>query len=135
MQHEGLIGYGRLLTLLWIAVAGAAGTLARFGIQRLSLLWLGPGFPWGTLAANALGCFLFGWIAERANERLTISPEFAAVLLTGFLGAFTTFSTFAFETGDYFRQGAYGLALANLLLSQVLGVGLFFAGTYLGRSY
>lgn len=124
-----------MLTLLWIAIAGAAGTLARYGVQRLSLSLLGPGFPWGTLAANALGCFLFGWIAERVQERFTISPEFAAVLLTGFLGAFTTFSTFAFETGDYFRQGAYGLALANLLLNQILGLGLFFVGAQLGRSY
>lgn len=124
-----------MITLLWIAVAGAAGTVARYGVQRLCLSWIGPGFPWGTLAANALGCFLFGWIAERASERFTISPEFSAVMLTGFLGAFTTFSTFAFETGDFMRQGAYGMAMANLLLNQVLGVGLFFAGVHLGRSY
>ena len=116
-------------------MAGAAGTLARYGVQRLAISWLGPGFPWGTLAANALGCFLFGWIAERASVRFTISPEVGAMLLTGFLGAFTTFSTFAFETGDYMRQGAYGLAAANLLLNQILGLGLFFAGSWLGRSY
>lgn len=124
-----------MLTILWLALAGAVGTLARYGVQRLCLLWPGPGFPWGTLAANALGCFLFGWIATRASERLTLSPELSLVLLTGFLGAFTTFSTFAFETGDYLRTGAYGLAAANLLLNQALGLGLFFAGIFVGRSY
>jgi CrcB protein len=122
-----------LLTLLWIAVAGAAGTVARYGVQRISVLWMGAGFPWGTLVANALGCFLFGWIAARSLERGLMSPELAIPLLTGFLGAFTTFSTFAFETGDFMRQGAWGLAAANLLLNQVLGLGLFFLGSYLGR--
>lgn len=121
-------------TLLWVALAGAAGTLARYGVQRLCLLWPGAGFPWGTLAANALGCFLFGWIYTRAAERGTLGPEISVPLLTGFLGAFTTFSTFAFETGVFMRHGAYGMAAVNLLLNQILGLGLFFLGCAWARS-
>lgn len=101
----------------------------------MCLHWSGTSFPWGTLAANAIGCFLFGWIVTRATERGTLGPEMSVPLLTGFLGAFTTFSTFAFETGDFLRQGAIGLATANLLLNQILGLGLFFLGTLLGRAY
>lgn len=119
--------------LLWIAAAGAAGTLARYGLARGMSAWLGPAFPWGTLAANALGCFAFGWIATRAELRGWLSPAAATPLLAGFLGAFTTFSTFAFETGAFLRTGAFAAAAANLLANVVLGLGLFFAGVWLAR--
>lgn len=121
------------MSLLWIALAGAAGTLARYGLARGMSAWLGASFPWGTLTVNALGCLAIGWAATRVNERGLLAPEIATPLIAGFLGAFTTFSTFAFETGIFLRQGAIGAAAANLLANQALGIGLFFVGAWWAR--
>lgn len=120
--------------LLWIALAGAAGTLARYGVHRGAVAVLGAAFPWGTLAVNGLGCLVFGYVWSRAQEQGTIPLEVATPLMIGFLGAFTTFSTFAFETTVLLRQSAWGAAAANMLMNQVLGFGLFALGLYLARS-
>jgi CrcB protein len=121
--------------LFWIAVAGAAGTLARYGVQRGAVALLGEHFPWGTLAVNALGCLIFGlYWGSRSGAPEAIPAAVAAPLTIGFLGAFTTFSTFAFETDVLLRQGAWGAAAANLLLNLVLGLVLFAAGFLLTRA-
>ena len=119
--------------LFWIGVAGAGGALARYGLQRGAVALLGPAFPWGTLAANGLGCLAFGWLWCRAQVHGMVPEALALPLLAGFLGAFTTFSTFAFETGVLLRQGAWALAAANMLANQLLGLGLFFVGYGLAR--
>lgn len=118
--------------LLWLCVAGSLGTLARFAVATL-LPRSGPSFPWATLAVNAAGSFLFGLLITLGEERRYLSPETRLILLTGFLGAFTTFSTFAFETADLLRRDAWGLALANLLVQNTAGVLLALAGVVLGR--
>lgn len=119
--------------LVWIAAFGAAGTLARYGLTRAMLLWLGPAFPWGTLAANAAGCLAFGWIAARVEARAAWDPALTQACLAGFLGAFTTFSTFAFETAGFLRAGAVFTAVIHLLANVGLGLGLYFLGAWLGR--
>jgi CrcB protein len=98
-------------------------------VQRLS----GPTFPTGTLVVNALGCFLFGLVWALAEERLVIRPELRFILLVGFMGAFTTFSTFAFETGNFLRDSQWGLALANVAAQNVLGLACLFAGLAASR--
>ncbi|MHC4824353.1 MAG: fluoride efflux transporter FluC [Planctomycetota bacterium] len=120
--------------LLLIAAAGAAGTLARYGISTWVRSWAGGGFPWGTLAVNALGCFVFGAALTLVREKATISDETATWVMVGFLGAFTTFSTLAFESGDFMRNGAMGTAFVNVVANVVLGMGLFFAGIWCVRS-
>lgn len=120
--------------LFWIAFAGAAGTLARYGVHRAAVALLGAAFPWGTLAVNALGCLVFGFVWSRAEEQGVLSAQLATPLMIGFLGAFTTFSTFAFETAALLRQSAWGAAAANLFLNQALGLGLFALGLHLARS-
>lgn len=120
--------------LLWIALAGALGTLARYGVQRGAVALLGPAFPWGTLAVNALGCLIFGYAWSRAEQIGALPPTVAGPLLIGFLGAFTTFSTFAFETVQLQQRSGWGPAAANLLLNQVLGIGLFVLGLVLARA-
>jgi fluoride exporter len=119
------------LTLL--AVFGALGTLARYGlsgwVQRLG----GAGFPWGTLAVNALGCLLFGLVWALAEERLLISGQTRFILLTGFMGAFTTFSTFAFESSQMLRDGEWLLAGLNLVAQNLLGLLCMAAGIAVGR--
>ena len=102
--------------LLCLALAGALGTLARYGVSALVQLAGRSPFPWGTLLVNAAGCFLFGLIFPLAEGRTTIDPQTRFILLAGFMGAFTTFSTFGFETARLIHESQWGLAAANLLL-------------------
>jgi len=115
-------------------MAGAAGTLARYGLASWVRGLSSSSFPWGTLAVNALGCLLFGVILTLVRERGVIESDTANIVMVGFLGAFTTFATFAFESGDYMRAGAMGSMLLNVALNVVLGLGLFLAGCWLVRA-
>jgi CrcB protein len=119
--------------LLWIALAGAAGTLCRYWLQDLVQRLGGWTFPAGTLAVNALGSFLFGLIWALAEERLVIRPELRIILLAGFMGAFTTFSTFAFETGAFLRDSQWAMAAVNVAAQNVLGILCLFAGLAVSR--
>jgi fluoride exporter len=118
----------------WLAAAGALGTLARYGLAGAVQRLHDSGFPWGTLAVNTLGCFLFGAVWSLAEERLVISGETRLVVLIGFMGAFTTFSTYAFETGAMLRDAEWWLAAGNVLSQNLLGIAGFFLGGALGRS-
>lgn len=111
-----------------LALAGAAGTLARFGVSTLVQRLCGTGFPWGTLAVNSLGCFLFGLVWALADERMAISYQTRVIVLGGFMGAFTTFSTFAFETSGFLSESHWILAAGNLVLQNTLGVACVFLG-------
>lgn len=118
---------------IWLAIAGALGTLARVGlsilVRRLEL----AKFPWDTLTVNCMGCFFFGLIWVLAEERLVIGDRTRWIVLAGFMGAFTTFSTFAFETTRYAADADFGAALANVALQNVLGVFCVYLGLSLGR--
>jgi CrcB protein len=124
----------QLTTIGLLALAGAAGTLCRFGLAGLVNTVLGKSFPWGTLAVNAVGCLLFGLIAPHVETRLTLSPQTRLILLTGFLGAFTTFSTFAFETTELIQKQAWLAVGANMLAQNVLGILCVLAGMALARA-
>ena len=119
--------------LALIALAGAAGTLARYWFSGLVYTLVGREFPWGTAAVNILGCFLFGLIWELGGDRMIIRNETRAILLTGFMGAFTTFSTFIFESGAFLEDGRILPALANVGFQTVLGFAALFGGLLLGR--
>jgi len=119
--------------LLWIAVAGGAGTLARFGLTSAVTRWTGDSFPYGTLTVNVLGSFLFGVVWILADQRELISSEARLIILTGFMGAFTTFSTFAFETGQFLRDAQWLTAGSNLLLQNVVGITALLLGFAVGR--
>jgi CrcB protein len=124
---------GTVQKLLALALAGALGTLCRYALAGLVQRAADGLFPWGTLAVNVLGCLLFGAAWALAQERFVLSGETRAVVLVGFLGAFTTFSTFAFETGAMLRDADWGLAAANVLAQNLLGVAGFLLGLVLGR--
>lgn len=113
---------------VWLAVLGTLGVWARYWIGG----WVGQhgGFPLGTLVINVSGCFLFGFIWILAEERFLLSSETRMILLIGFMGAFTTFSSFAFETGQLLREREWMLAGANIVLSNLLG--LLFLGLGMG---
>ena len=119
--------------LLLLALAGACGTLARYWLSIGVHLTLGRGFPWGTAVVNLLGCLLFGLIWVLADERQLLSPEVRGLLLVGFMGAFTTFSTFIYESGAFLEEGRFLPALANIVFQTVLGFVALFGGFALGR--
>jgi CrcB protein len=83
---------------LWIAVAGSAGALSRYQLEGLVSRNVRGAFPWGTLVVNVSGCFVLGLLFTVLTERFLPHPDLRAALTVGFLGAYTTFSTFAFET-------------------------------------
>lgn len=115
------------MILLYLAVGGVAGTLARWGLAGWVHGWAGAGFPWGTFAVNALGSFLLGF-AVRGAEGAALSPETRALLTTGFCGAFTTFSTLSHETVALLQAGAWARAAAYALGSLGLGLAAVYAG-------
>jgi CrcB protein len=119
--------------LVWLSLAGVAGTLSRYWLQGFVQRLSDRPFPYGTLVVNALGCFLFGLIWALAEERLVVRPETRIVLLVGFMGAFTTFSSFAFETGAMLRDSQWALAAANVLAQNIVGMLCLFAGFAVSR--
>jgi len=121
--------------ILLIALGGAAGSVSRYGLG----LWIdraaGSAFSYGTLAVNLLGCLAFGVVAGLI-ERGGILPRHADVaLLAGFLGAFTTFSTFAFHNMMFAHEGKWGWLAANLLAQNLLGLAAVFGGFLLARPH
>jgi len=122
------------LRLLAIAGGGAAGAVARYWVSGRVYGWLGTSFPWGTLAVNVAGSFLIGLLAILLIERLPYSAEWRSLLIVGFLGAFTTFSTFSLETLALIEQADYAKALANAVLSVVACLGATWLGVVAGRA-
>lgn len=118
-----------------LAFAGAVGTLCRYGMSHAIQRWTGAGFPWGTLSVNALGCFLFGLIFTITENRIPVSVQTQLLLLTGFMGAFTTFSTFAFDTSVFLRDSQWLLAAGNFVGQNALGVACVFLGFFVGRLF
>ena len=119
--------------LLWLAVAGGLGTLSRYALSGLVQRFASGSFPWGTMAINAIGCLVFGILWTIFSERFAIAPEIRIVLLVGFLGAFTTFSTAIAETGQLMIDGAWLRAALYLVGGNAAGIATFFAGLALGR--
>lgn len=115
------------MTLLYIALGGAAGALARYGLGGWVQNRAGFGFPWGTLVVNVLGCLLIGF-SLRYFESVRLAPEVRTVVVVGILGAFTTFSTFSYETVALLEDGAWGRAAGYSFGSLVLGVAAVYVG-------
>jgi CrcB protein len=121
-------------TYLLIAVFGTLGCLARYGMTNLVQTIYGRNFPYATLSINIGGSFLMGFLFVETLERLTVSPELRTGILTGFIGGYTTFSTFEMELLLLVEQGAALKALVYLALSICLGFGAAFGGAYIARN-
>ncbi len=119
--------------LLWIALAGALGAVARYRLGDWISERSGGSFPWGTLAINISGSFALGLGFTLMAERFSPHPDVRIALTAGFLGAYTTFSTFAFETQRLAEDGAMGLAAANVAASVVASLAAVWAGTAVAR--
>jgi CrcB protein len=119
--------------ILLIALAGACGTLSRYWLSGVAYDLLGRDFPWGTWAVNILGCFLFGLVWILAEERGFLSAQARILILTGFMGAFTTFSTFIFESGGIMNDGQWLKFALNVGGQNIVGFAALYLGTGLGR--
>jgi fluoride exporter len=119
--------------LVLMAVAGAFGTLARYGLGGLVQEHSGRVFAWGTVVVNLLGCLAFGVIWSALEERWPASGETRAIILVGFMGAFTTFSTFIFETRNLLADAQWLAAIGYFTLHNVGGLVALMAGLALGR--
>jgi CrcB protein len=117
-----------------IAAAGGLGALARYALSGLAQRAAGAAFPIGTLAVNAVGCLAFGFVWALSAERSVLSPEARTIVLVGFMGAFTTFSTFAFETAQLARESEWALAGLNVLAQNALAIAALVLGVALGRA-
>jgi len=120
-------------TILAIAAGGAVGAVSRYGVQALMVRLFGMSFPFGTLAVNVVGSLLMGVLAHWFLAR-GVSPELRSLVLVGFLGALTTFSTFSLDAVVLYERGETVLAALYVVLSVVLSVGALFAGLAISRS-
>ncbi len=123
-----------MLQIVAIAGGGALGAIGRFWVSVGVYRILGREFPWGTLAVNGLGSFLMGFLFVLFLDRLMTAPELRSAVLIGFLGAFTTFSTFSMETLTLIEQGSMGKAFLNMWVSVLLCLLACWLGVLLGRS-
>lgn len=119
--------------ILFIALGGALGALMRYSASGLAQRLFGASFPFGTFLVNMLGCLLFGVVWAALEPRLGSAAGLRLFLLTGFMGAFTTYSTYMFETVQLARAGQFLLAAANLGGQTAMGFLLVLAGMALGR--
>ena len=121
-----------LLQIVALAAAGAVGTLLRVGCTTAAVKLFGPSFPWGTLAANVIGSFVFGVIYALSRSR-GITPEQETVLLVGLLGGFTSYSSFAFQSVALLESGRAATAVAYMAFTNVAGLVAVWAGLRLCR--
>jgi fluoride exporter len=120
--------------ILLIGFAGLVGTLARYWLSGWGDQWWGGTFPFGTFIVNAIGCLLMGFLFQVTQEKYLVDPVVRAVVLVGFLGGFTTFSSFAIQSFNLLRDGELFLAGANILLSNAVGLFLVWVGYAISRA-
>jgi len=122
-----------LQRLILIGLAGLAGTLCRYGLSGFVARRFGETFPTGTLLVNIIGCFVAGFLLYTLNERFLISEIVRTTVMIGFLGGFTTFSSFGVQTFTLLREGETFFAVMNVLLSNVIGIGMVWVGYSLAK--
>jgi CrcB protein len=124
-----------MLQVLWIGLGGFIGAIMRFLVSGgVHQMLRNSSFPFGTLAVNLLGSFFFGWLTVLADQSSFISSDSKAFLFVGFLGAFTTFSTFGNDSYSLLDGGDSWYALLNIGYHIFLGVGAIWLGRTLGKT-
>ncbi len=119
---------------LWIGLGGFAGANARYLLQQWAAARWGADFPYGTMLANVSGSFIIAFFLTLATGRLIISPEMRLLVAVGFLGGFTTFSSFSLETFKLFEQSGWSAATLNFAGNTVLGLLGALAGVLLAAA-
>lgn len=121
-------GYKWLLVML----GGSLGAASRYGIGLLTARVWGTGFPYGTVVVNLAGCFVIGLLFALADRSRLLTPDVRLLLITGYLGALTTFSSFSVETVNAARAGLLMQAVVNVLINNIGGLTLTYLGLRLG---
>ena len=119
---------------LAISVAAILGANLRYVISRLAAKEFGPVFPYGTLIINIVGSFIVGLFVIWTTERVLVDPWWRLLVVVGFCGSFTTFSSYAFESMALFEQGQWGLMLANVFANNLLCLAGALAGMAVARA-
>ncbi|MEJ2008057.1 MAG: fluoride efflux transporter CrcB [Acidobacteriota bacterium] len=119
------------MRIFLLIVFGSAGTLARYALGGLVQYHTDSSFPMGTLAVNLLGCFLLGYVGEYALQHLSIPPDWRVGITVGFFGAFTTFSSFAYESSRMLEEGDWVKTVLYVSVSVVAGLLLALTGIHL----
>jgi fluoride exporter len=123
-----------MTNILLVMAGGSLGALSRYAVALLAAKLFGSGFPWGTLIVNLSGCFLIGLSFALAERGISImNPSARLFFVTGYLGALTTFSTFAIETANSMRAATHLVTVANFVSNNVAGMALVFLGMWVGR--
>ncbi|WP_440616824.1 fluoride efflux transporter CrcB [Cysteiniphilum sp. 6C5] len=128
-----------MLTLLLVGLGGGLGSISRFGLSEFIYKVFGKSFPHGILIVNILGCLIIGALAaffqkERLLEHF-LTPHFRALLITGFLGGFTTFSSFSLDALTLLQKGEWSKAIIYIMLSVFISMIAVFVGFYLVEKY
>jgi fluoride exporter len=123
-----------LKDFLAISVAAILGANLRYTISRVAVREFGPAFPYGTLVINVVGSFIVGLFVVWTTERVLVDPRWRLLVVVGFCGSFTTFSSYAFETMSFFERGQWGLMLLNIFSNNLLCLAGALAGMALARA-
>ncbi len=118
---------------IYIFVGGGIGSVIRYLLSGWLYKWIGTGFPFGTFSVNIIGSFLIGALWAFSEDFIKLSPNGRSFLFVGFLGGFTTFSTYTLETLNLIRGGEYSKAILNVISMNLAGLILVFAGFILAR--
>ena len=122
------------MSKIWIlSLSGAAGTLARYALGGFAHQIFGSNFPYGTLIVNLCGCLAIGFLATLFESKWALAPEWRIAIFIGFIGAFTTYSSFAYETWALFKDGQWLFAAFNTFGSLILGFAALFVGVVVAR--
>ncbi len=126
---------GEGLKIFLIALFGAIGTLARYGLQGVVQIRMGGAFPYGTLLVNLSGCFLLGLIGQLMLNRMLVSADMRMAMAVGFFGGYTTFSSFGWETAKMLEEGEWLRASTYVVASVIAGLLLSVAGIRLANRF
>ena len=118
---------------LMLAVGGALGAIARYQVAALVQARVPVGFPYGTFVVNITGCLVMGLVTPLLTDRLVVHPNWRYLIPIGFIGAYTTFSTFELETFRAVSEGAWPIAAANVIVSCAAGYAALWAGFLAAR--
>jgi fluoride exporter len=121
------------VNFVMVSLGAIAGANLRYILSRYAAKVLGPVFPYGTLIINVTGSFIVGWFMIWTTERVLVDPRWRLLVVVGFCGGFTTFSSYAFESMAYLEQGQWLLMTTNILANNLLCMAAAIAGMALAR--
>jgi fluoride exporter len=123
-----------MLSLVWVALGGAIGSVLRYGVNLAAPRLLGNDFPWASLTVNVVGSFLMGLLVAFLTEKFADQPDLRLFLTTGILGGFTTFSAFSLDVFGLMQRGENSVALVYVLASVALSILAVFGGVMVSRA-